>query len=54
MRFCHGMSLEKTMTELFDKRKGKFQNLRKNRETHRQTKAVEKYGNRRSPQDTTA
>ena len=29
------------MTELFDKRKGKFQNLRKNRETHRQTKAVE-------------
>lgn len=29
------------MTELFDKRKGKFQNLRKNRETQRKTKVVE-------------
>lgn len=29
------------MTELFDKRKGKFQNLRKNRESQRKTKAVE-------------
>ena len=38
MRFCHGMSLEKTMTELFDKRKGKFQNLRKHRETQGQTR----------------
>ena len=29
------------MTELFDKRKGKFQNLKKNRESQRQTKIVE-------------
>lgn len=41
MKSCHGMKLENMMTELIDKRKGKFQNLRKIRETQRHTKAVE-------------
>ena len=39
------MSLEKKMTELIDKRKGKFQRLLRKRETQRKTRTIEKQKN---------